>query len=121
MTNRPVKYLDRWTGDGTSDEIPRFTFSDVNNNYRVSDLYIENGSYLRLKNLQIGYTLPKKFLDRIKIAVWRFYISGENLLTFTGYSGAEPEIGAMSTVDIGIDRGVYPAAVTYRFGTSISF
>jgi len=121
MTNRPVKYLDRWTGEGTSDEIPRFTFSDVNNNYRVSDLYIENGSYLRLKNLQIGYTLPKKFLDRIKIGVWRFYISGENLLTFTGYSGAEPEIGAMGTVDIGIDRGVYPAAVTYRFGTSITF
>jgi len=121
MTNRPVKYLDRWTGEGTSDEIPRFTFSDVNNNYRVSDLYIENGSYLRLKNIQIGYTLPKKFLDRIKIGVWRFYVSGENLLTFTGYSGAEPEIGAMGTVDIGIDRGVYPAAVTYRFGTSITF
>jgi hypothetical protein len=74
-----------------------------------------------MKNIQLGYTLPKKFLERIKIGAWRFYISGENLLTFTGYSGAEPEIGAMSSVDIGIDRGVYPAARTYRFGTSISF
>ncbi len=120
-TNRPVSYLDRWTGEGTSDEIPRYTWSDVNNNYRVSDLYIEDGSYLRMKNIQVGYTLPKKILERLKIGAWRFYISGENLLTFTGYSGAEPEIGAMSSVDIGIDRGVYPAARTYRFGTSISF
>ncbi|NTV82898.1 MAG: SusC/RagA family TonB-linked outer membrane protein, partial [Bacteroidales bacterium] len=120
-TNRPVSYLDRWTGEGTSDEIPRYTWSDVNNNYRVSDLYIEDGSYLRMKNIQVGYTLPKKILERLKIGAWRFYISGENLLTFTGYSGAEPEIGAMSPVDIGIDRGVYPAARTYRFGTSISF
>jgi TonB-dependent starch-binding outer membrane protein SusC len=120
-TNRPVTALDRWTGEGTSDETPRYTWSDVNNNYRVSDLYVENGDYLRLKNIQIGYTLPKKFLDRIKSTSWRFYISAENLLTFTGYTGADPEIGAMSSLDIGIDRGMYPSAVTFRFGTSISF
>lgn len=119
-TNRPVDYLDRWTGEGTSNEIPRYTWSDVNQNYRVSDLYIEDGSYVRLKNLQIGYTLPQKFLERIKIGAWRFYISGENLLTLTGYSGAEPEIGG-SAFDSGIDRGVYPASVIYRFGTSLSF
>lgn len=121
FTNRPESALDRWTGEGTSNEIPRYTWSDVNNNYRVSDLYIENGSYLRMKNIQIGYTLPRKFLDRIKCVAWRFFISGENLLTITGYSGAEPEIGAASSFDIGIDRGVYPAARIYRFGTSISF
>jgi TonB-linked SusC/RagA family outer membrane protein len=120
-TNRPVSALGRWTGEGTSNEIPRYTWSDVNNNYRVSDLYIENGSYLRLKNIQIGYTLPKKFLERIKSSSWRFYVSAENLVTFTGYSGADPEIGAMSSLDIGIDRGMYPSAVTFRFGTSISF
>jgi TonB-dependent starch-binding outer membrane protein SusC len=120
-TNRPVSALDRWTGEGTSNEIPRYTWSDVNNNYRVSDLYIENGNYLRLKNLQIGYTLPKKFLERIKSTSWRFYVSAENLITITGYTGADPEIGAMSSLDIGIDRGMYPAAVTFRFGTSVSF
>ena len=120
-TNRPVSELDRWTGEGTSNEIPRYTWIDVNNNYRVSDLYIENGDYLRLKNIQIGYTLPRKFLERIKSTTWRFYISAENLLTFTSYSGADPEIGAMSSFDIGIDRGIYPAARTFRFGTSISF
>ena len=107
-TNRPVSALDRWTGEGTSNEIPRYTWADGNNNYRVSDLYVEDGDYLRLKNLQIGYTLPKKFLERIKSTAWRFYISAENLVTITGYSGAEPEIGAISSLDIGIDRGVYP-------------
>jgi outer membrane receptor protein involved in Fe transport len=120
-TNRPESSLDRWTGEGTSDEIPRYTWSDINNNYRVSDLYIENGSYLRLKNIQVGYNLPLSFVERIKCGGWRFYISAENLLTFTGYSGADPEIGAMSSFDIGIDRGIYPAARTFRFGTSISF
>jgi len=120
-TNRPVSALGRWTGEGTSNEIPRYTWTDVNNNYRVSDLYIENGDYLRLKNIQIGYTLPKKFLERIKSSSWRFFISAENLVTITGYSGADPEIGAISSLDIGIDRGMYPAAVTFRFGTSISF
>ena len=120
-TNRPVSALDRWTGEGTSDDIPRYTWSDINKNYQVSDLYIENGDYLRLKNIQIGYTLPKKFLERIKSSSWRFYISAENLVTITGYSGADPEIGAMSSLNIGIDRGIYPAAVTFRFGTSISF
>ncbi|MDX9905390.1 MAG: TonB-dependent receptor [Bacteroidales bacterium] len=120
-TNRTTAILDRWTGEGTSDDIPRMAWVDVNNNYRVSDLYIEDGDFLRLKNLQIGYTLPKKILDRIKSGAWRFYISAENLVTFTKYTGADPEIGAISSLDIGIDRGMYPSAVTFRFGTSISF
>jgi TonB-dependent starch-binding outer membrane protein SusC len=121
FTNMPVSELGRWTGEGTSNEIPRYTWSDVNLNYRVSDLYIESGSYLRLRNIQVGYTLPKSFLDRIGAGAWRFYVSVENLVTITGYSGADPEIGAQGSFDIGIDRGIYPAARTFRFGTSISF
>lgn len=120
-TNRTDAILDRWTGEGTSNEIPRYTWIDVNNNYRVSDLYIESGSYLRLKNIQLGYTLPTSILQRIGAATWRFYVSAENLVTFTKYTGADPEIGAMSSFDIGIDRGVYPQARTIRFGTTISF
>jgi TonB-dependent starch-binding outer membrane protein SusC len=120
-TNRTTAILDRWTGEGTSDRIPRFTFLDVNNNYRVSDLYIEDGSYLRVKNFQIGYTLPTNLLNRIKSTKWRFYISAENLFTFTKYTGVDPEIGALNSFDIAIDRGVYPQARTFRFGTSISF
>lgn len=120
-TNRTTEILDRWTGEGTSDEIPRYTWLDANNNYRVSDLYIENGSYLRLKNLQLGYTLPKKVLERLSAVTWRFFVSVENLVTITGYSGADPEIGAMGSFDIGIDRGIYPQARTFRLGTTITF
>lgn len=120
-TNRTDAMLDRWTGEGTSNEIPRYTWIDVNNNYRVSDLYIEDGSYLRLKNIQIGYTLPKSVLNKINTSVWRFYISAENLITITKYTGTDPEIGAMSSFDIGIDRAVYPQARTFRVGTTITF
>jgi TonB-dependent starch-binding outer membrane protein SusC len=119
--NRPVSYLDRWTGEGTSNTVPRYTFSDVNNNERISDLYIEDGSYVRLKNLQIGYTLPRNVINRIRVEGWRIYVSAENLITLTNYTGADPEIGAQSSFDIGIDRGIYPQARTFRLGTSISF
>jgi len=74
-----------------------------------------------LENVQIGYTFPMNFLDKIGADVWRFYISAENVYTLTNYSGADPEIGAMSSFDIGIDRGVYPLARTFRLGTSITF
>lgn len=120
-TNRTTAILDRWTAEGTSTEVPRYTWIDVNNNYRVSDLYIEDGSYLRVKNVQIGYTLPSGLLRRMGASTWRFYVSAENLLTFTKYTGADPEIGARSSFDIGIDRGIYPQARTWRLGTSISF
>jgi TonB-linked SusC/RagA family outer membrane protein len=121
FTNRPTSILDRWTGEGTSNKIPRYTWIDVNNNYRVSDLYIESGAFLRLRNIQLGYSVPKSLLDKIGASVWRFYISAENLLTFTNYTGSDPEIGAISSFDIGIDRAVYPHARTFRFGTSLTF
>lgn len=120
-TNRTTAILDRWSGAGTSDEIPRYTWIDANNNYRVSDLYIEDASFLRVKNVQLGYNLPEKFLSRFGSTAWRIYVSVENLYTLTGYTGSDPEIGAMSSFDIGVDRGVYPQARTIRFGTSISF
>jgi TonB-dependent starch-binding outer membrane protein SusC len=120
-TNRTVHALDRWTGEGSSNTVPSYTWVDINNNDRVSDLYIEDGSYLRLKNIQIGYTIPRAVLNRIQANAWRIYVSAENLITFTRYTGADPEIGALSSFDIGIDRGIYPQARTFRLGTSISF
>ncbi len=120
-TNQSTDILNRWTGEGTSSDLPRFSWSDPNNNNRISDLYIENGGFLRIKNLQIGYVLPATLLEKIGATNWRFYVSAENLLTFTNYSGADPEIGAMSSTDIGIDRGIYPQARTFRVGTSITF
>ena len=101
--------------------MPRYTWIDGNNNNRISDLYIEDGSYLRLKNIQIGYTLPESFIKRIDVSMWRFYFSAENLFTFTKYTGADPEIGAIDSFDIGIDRGIYPQARTFRVGLTVSF
>ncbi|MBL7905769.1 MAG: TonB-dependent receptor [Bacteroidales bacterium] len=121
FTNRTTAILDRWTGEGTSTDVPRYTWIDINNNYRVSDLYIEDGSYLRLKNAQLGYAIPADFLKKIGASVWRIYVSGENLITLTKYTGADPEIGARSAFDIGIDRGIYPQARTWRLGTTITF
>lgn len=127
-TNRTTEILGRWTGEGTSNTIPRYTWIDANNNYRVSDLYIEDGSYVRVKNIQLGYNIPAKFLKKFGSTSWRIYVSAENLLTFTKYTGADPEIGSLrdyegnlNVFDIGIDRGIYPQARTFRFGTSISF
>jgi len=120
-TNRSTKILDRWTEEGTSNEIPRYTWLDVNNNYRISDLYIEDGSFLRIKNLQVGYTFDDNVLQRLKSKDLRVYLSVENLFTITKYTGADPEIGAMSSFDIGIDRGVYPQARTWRVGTTMTF
>lgn len=120
-TNRTVDILDRWTETNPSNEIPRYTWIDINNNSRISDIYIEDGSYLRVKNLQIGYKLSPKITRTLKIVDWRFYVSAENLYTLTNYSGADPEIGAMSAFDIAIDRGIYPQARTFRLGLSITF
>lgn len=120
-TNRPTSILDRWTGEGTSNSEPRYTWIDTNNNYRVSDLYIENGSYMKLKNIQFGYNIPTAILDKMGASAWRFYISAENLVTITSYSGADPEIGAQGSFDIGIDRAIYPQARTFRLGTSLTF
>ncbi len=120
-TNRTTAILDRWTEDNPSNTVPRLAWNDINNNYRVSDLYIEDGSFVRVKNVQVGYTLPARLQQRIKARSVRFYMSVENLFTFTGYTGADPEIGARGTLDIGIDRGIYPQARTFRLGTSITF
>lgn len=120
-TNRTADILNRWTGEGTSNTMPRYTWIDTNNNNRISDLYIEDGSFLRVKNIQVGYSFTPRVLSRIQAQSWRIYLSAENLFTLTRYSGADPEIGAMSSFDIGIDRGIYPQSRTFRLGTTISF
>jgi TonB-linked SusC/RagA family outer membrane protein len=120
-TNGPTTLLDRWTGKGTSNTIPRYTWVDANNNNRVSDLYIEDGSFIKVKNVQLGYTLPSQLLKRLRSTSIRFYVSAENLYTLTRYSGSDPEIGAISSFDIGIDRGIYPQARTFRLGTTMTF
>jgi len=96
---------------------PRLTNTiDYNRNYRVSDFYVEDGSYLRLKNLQFAYTFPKKVVEKIKIGNLKAYVGGYNLITITKYSGFDPEIGNESNTFMGIDRGAYPQARTFMAG-----
>ncbi len=124
--NKPARVLDRWTGEGTSDFEPRLSRANPNNNYRVSDYFIEDGSYLRIKNVQIGYNLPNALLDRMKFSKFRIYGSVQNLWTFTNYSGYDPEIGRTQDVqfaplDIGIDRGFFPQSRTILGGIQVTF
>lgn len=120
-TNYPAWMLDRWHGEGTSNRIPRMTDTNANKNWRSSDLYIKDGSYVRLKTAQLGYTLPQSLTSKISISKLRIYVSGENLLTFTKYDGFDPEMASGGYTTIGIDRGCYPQARTISFGANIAF
>lgn len=119
--NRPTWILDRWIGEGTSNKIPRMTSSNPNSNWRSSDLYIKDGSYVRLKTAQFGYTLPAMWTQKVSVQKLRVYIAAENLLTFTGYDGFDPEVASGGYTTIGIDRGIYPQARTISVGANITF
>lgn len=117
--NFEESYLDRWTGPGTSIREPRAT--NGGNNYNVSDRFLEDGDFIRLRNVQIGYTIPSDLSERIKMNSVRVYVSGTNLFTITDYSGYTPEIGGGSVVNTSIDRGVYPIATTITAGLNVVF
>lgn len=111
--------LDRWTGDGTTNEYPRLTMDDTNGNFsRSSDFYLESGNYFRVKSMQLGYTLPRVLLDRVDFGKIYVYVGAYNLFTFTKYTGFDPEIGGGS---YGIDRVFYPQPRAYMLGINASF
>ena len=120
--NYPSWMLGRWTGEGTSNKYPRLAVGDATN-WMVSDLYVCDGSYLRLKNITLGYTLPKALTRKLTIERLRFYVQAENLVTWTKYWGFDPEIssGPDGIKSLGIDRGVYPQARTFTVGVNVSF
>ena len=120
-TNRFASTLDRWTGAGTSNSEPRVSFIDSNNNRRASDRYIEDGSYLRIKNIQLGYTFPESFANQIGFDEIRAYTQVKNLLTLTEYSGYDPEISNDGVLNTGIDIGTYPQPRTWSMGLNIKF
>jgi TonB-linked SusC/RagA family outer membrane protein len=114
--NYPTWVLQRWTGEGTSNKVPTLGKSE---NWVCSDMYIQDGSYLRLKNITLGYTLPTNLTKKVNISRLRIYARAENLFTWTKYWGFDPEIGSGST-SLGVDYGVYPQARTYTLGFNIS-
>ena len=111
--------LSRWTGDGTSNAYPRLTSTDTNGNFgKMSDFYLEKGDYVRLKVVQFGYSLPSSIYSKIGLTKLRFYVSAENLLTITKYTGFDPEIGGGV---FGIDKGIYPQARSMMLGVQLQF
>ena len=117
--NYPTYMLNRWTGEGTSNKYPILRAGD-NTNWQVSDLYIVDGSYLRLKNISLGYTLPRSLTQQISIERLRFFVMAENLVTWTKYWGFDPEISSGGK-SLGIDKGVYPQARTWTIGLNLTF
>ena len=112
--NQIAKVKDRWTGEGTSNSIPRAIYGDPNQNARHSTRFVEDGSYLRIKNVTLGYTLPKEVTQKFHTDMLRIYLSCQNLYTFTKYSGMDPEVGTG-----GVDGGTYPITRTVSFGLNV--
>ncbi|MCF2219254.1 TonB-dependent receptor [Chryseobacterium sp. PS-8] len=118
--NYQTAILDRWTGEGTSNTTPRVTVNDTNHNYTwMSNYYLQKGDYVRIKLVQLGYTLPQSATQNFGVNKLRLYVTGENLFTFTKYTGYDPEIAAGDS--FGIDRAYYPQARTFIFGANITF
>ena len=113
----------RWTPQNTSATMPRAVFGDPNNNRRVSDRFVEDASYVRLKNVTFGYTFPTKLLEKIKMRSARIYVTGQNLLTFTNYSGFDPEVSTFGETNTspGTDFLTFPQSRSLLVGLNIGF
>lgn len=114
--NQLTDVLSRWNGEGTSNVIPRAVYSDPNGNNRISDRFVENGSYLRLKTISLSYNFPLQWIKIFSIESARLTLSCENVATITGYSGFDPEVGIN-----GIDLSSYPVSRTFNIGFNVNF
>jgi TonB-dependent starch-binding outer membrane protein SusC len=121
FSNKFRSILARWTGPNSTNDAanPRYTFTDPNNNARVSDRYVEDGSFIKIKNIQLGYTLPTSIAKGVFSKV-RFYGAVKNAFTFTKYSGFDPEISG-GILGSGVDLGTYPQARTFMVGLDLKF
>jgi len=126
--NVTQRYFDnRWTGPESSNDFPRASWDASGNNTKYSTRFLEDGSYTRLKNLQIGYTISKTTLERYGFSAARIYLSGTNLFTFTNYQGLDPEMTVSNNAQgqgdssAGMDWGTYPAAKSYNIGINLTF
>nr|WP_299071888.1 TonB-dependent receptor [uncultured Allomuricauda sp.] len=118
--------LNAWTPENTNTIVPRATIRDLALNKRPSDYLVEDGSYIRLKNIQLGYTFPTDLVNKFYVSNLRLYVSGQNLLTFTDYQGYDPEIGRPldgdgTLFDSGVNRRTYPQNKNFLFGLQVGF
>ncbi|HSC37754.1 MAG TPA: hypothetical protein VLD19_07785, partial [Chitinophagaceae bacterium] len=122
--NQMASVQNRWTPENIHTTIPRYANGDPNNNERVSDRFVEDGSYLRIQNVTLGYTFPREMLRSIKFVTrLHVYFSAQNLYTFTHYTGLDPEIGSYNGNPLltGVDVGRYPVPRTFTGGVNIEF
>lgn len=118
--NYQTAILNRWTGEGSTNDNPRLTRNDPNGNYtKMSKYYLQKGDYMRIKLVSLGYTIPKDVTTKFGANKVRIFVTGENLFTFTKYTGYDPEIAGGN--EYGIDRAYYPQARTFLFGANIQF
>ena len=111
---------DAWTPQNTDTDMPRAVLGDPNQNTRESDRFLENGNFVRMRQLQLGYTLPSALAKKAYLEKCRIYISGENLFTITKYSGIDPEFSS-DILDTGVDSFVYPFTRSYVIGLQVTF
>jgi hypothetical protein len=120
-------YENHWTTENPSNEVPRAAWGGATNNNRPSTRFIEDGSYVRLKNIQIGYTLPNSLSKKFRVEQLRIYVSAQNLFTYTRFSGLDPEMQTSENAAgegdraVGIDWGTYPTSKTYLIGLNLTF
>ena len=119
--NRGTYMLDRWTGEGTSNTVPRATSGKSINTDEFSDFLVEDASFLRIQNIQVGYTFDQSTIAKIGMEKVRVYISANNVHTFTNYQGYDPSASSGSPIGAGIDKGFYPVAATYMLGLNLKF
>lgn len=112
--------INRWTGPGSTNEHPRVT-TGANRNNVFSSYFVEDGSFARLRNVQLGYTLPRTLLSKIRVSSLRFYVAANNLVTLTNYQGYDPDVGSAGVLSAGVDYGIYPQARTVMGGVNLKF
>jgi TonB-dependent starch-binding outer membrane protein SusC len=130
QSGKGLNVLNAWSASNTNTTVPKLSSSVVNGETETNSYFLEDGSYLRIKNLQIGYTVPKSVTDRANIERVRVYVQGQNLVTFTKYTGLDPELSLRSfsagdsrstNLDIGVDRGAYPVSKSLLIGLNVTF
>lgn len=119
-TNMLRSVLNAWTPTNTNTSVPRAIYGDPNNNSRESTRFLKDGDFIRLRQIQLGYTLPKSLLKKINIDNFRIYMSGDNLYTWTKYDGLDPEVGG-SVLTNGVDNLIFPFTKSYIFGIQLTF
>jgi hypothetical protein len=118
--NRLSYYMSRWTGEGTSSTVPRLTTAATGNTI-FSDFYVEDASFLRIQNIQLGYTIPQSFTQKAKIQTLKIYVAVSNPLTVSRYMGYDPSASSGSPIGGGFDPGFYPVPRTYNIGLNLNF